>query len=105
MVCDNVEAQKSVESNYPQEFLNSIEAGSSLLYHEINLREGFLVILLRNIRPRFGPVNVTRYVVERMTANFLFLFSVSGTHKGSRLSLPHMNCAPGTDDLPIQGFR
>ncbi len=105
VVCDDVEAQKCAELNYPQELLNSIEAGSSLPDHEINLKEGFVVMLLRNIRPRFGHVNGTRYIVERMTANFLFLISASGTHKGSRLSLPRMNCAPGTDEFPIPGFR
>ncbi len=105
MVCDDVEAQKSAELNYRRELLNSIEPGSSLPDHEINLKEGFVVKLLQNIRPRFGNVNGTRYVVERMTANFLFLISVSGTHKESVLSLPRMNCAPGTDDFPIPDFR
>ncbi len=39
VVCDDVEAQKCAELSYPQELLNSIEAGSSLPDHEIYLKE------------------------------------------------------------------
>ncbi len=45
VVCDDVEAQKSAEFNYSQELLDSIEAGSSLTDHKINLKEVFFVML------------------------------------------------------------
>ncbi len=75
VVCDDLEVQKSAELNYPQELLNSIDAGSSLPDHEINLKEAFIVMLLRNIRPQSGHVNGTRYILEIMTPNLLFLIS------------------------------
>ncbi len=50
IVSDNSKEQKSMEMKYPQELLNSIEAGSSLPNHEIKLKKCFVVMLLRNIR-------------------------------------------------------
>ena len=103
--CDSVEAQNAAELRYPQELLNSIEAGASLPDHEIALKKGFIVMLLRNVKPSSGHVNGTRYVVENMTPNLLFLTSVSGSKTGVRLILPRMNCTVGKDDFPIPRFR
>ncbi len=82
VVRDDVEAQKSVELNYPQELLSLIQTAAFLPDHEINLKEGFAVMLLGNIGSRFRYVNGTRYVLERMNANLLFIISVSWSHKG-----------------------
>ena len=103
--CDSVEAQNSAELRYPQELLNSIGARASLPDHEIALKKGFIVVLLRNIKPSSGHVNGTRYFVENMTFNLLFLTSVSGSKKGVRLVLPRMNCTVGKDDFLIPRFR
>ncbi len=62
-------------------------------------------MLLRNIKPSSGHVNRTRYVIENMTQNLLFLTSVSGSKKGTRLTLPRMNCMVRADNFPIPGFR
>ncbi len=105
IVSDNSEEQKSIVLKYLQERLNLIEAGSSLSEHEIKLKKGFMVILLRNIRLKCGLVNGTRYVVINMMKNLLFLQAVSGTAKGNYLVLPRMNCIPGMDDFAILGFR
>ena len=67
--CDTLEAQESADLKYPQELLNSIEVGASLSDHEIALKKGFIVMLLRNIKPSAGHANGTRYVVENMTSN------------------------------------
>ena len=63
------------------------------------------MMLLRNIRPKQGHVNGTRYVVVNMTDNLLFLRAVSGTNQGESFVLPRMNCLPGMEDFPIPGFR
>ena len=105
VISDNPEDQKEMELKYPPELLHTIETGSSLPDHEISLKKGFVVMLLRNIRQNCGHVNGTRYVVHNMTKNLLFLRAVSGTAKGNSLVLPRMNCIPGMDDFPIPGFR
>ena len=94
-----------MELKYPTQLLNSIQTGSALPDHEIKLKKGFVVMLLRNIRQNCGHVNGTRYVVHNMTKNLLFLRAVSGTCKGSSILLPRMNCIPVKDEFPIPGFR
>ncbi len=83
VVSQNSEDQKAMELKYPQELLNSINAGSSLPDHESKLNEGFVVMLLRNRRQDYGHLNSTRYVVPNMTKNSLFLRAISGTVKGN----------------------
>ena len=100
--CDSGETQNAAELRYPKELLNSIEARASLLDHEIALKKGFIVMLLRNIKPSSGHVNSTRCVVENMTFNLVFLTSVSGSKTGVRLILPQMNCTVGKDDFQYQ---
>ena len=105
VVCDSIEPQNAAELRYPQELLNSIEVGSSLLYHEISLKKDFIVLVLRNIEPSVEHVNGARYVVESMNPNLLFLTSVFGSRKRALLILPRMNCTISKDDFPIPGFR
>ena len=80
VVCDSVEAQNAAELRYPVELLNSIEVDASLPGLEIALKKGLIVMLLRNIKLSSGHVNGTRYVVDNMTPNVLFLTSVLGSN-------------------------
>ena len=105
VMCDSLQAKNAAELRYPQELLNSIEVGGSLPDHSISLKKGFIVMLLRNIKPSAGHVNGARYVVENMTPTLLYLRSTSGSRTGVRLILPRMNCTVSKDDFPILGFR
>ncbi len=98
------QAQISDELHYQQELLNQIDAGSSMLDHNLTLKKGSIVILLRNLRPNKGHVNGARYVIENMTDNVLYLKSVTGAFKGERLALPRVKCRPGDDNFPIPDF-
>ena len=55
-----LEEQKSMELNYPQGLMNSIDTGSSRPDQEIKLKKGFIVMLLRNIRQKCGHLNGKR---------------------------------------------
>ena len=79
VVCDSIEPQNDSELSYPVEFLNSIEVDVPLSDHEIDIKKGFIVMLLRNIKTSYGHVDGTRYVVENVISNVLFLTSVSGS--------------------------
>ena len=105
VTADDPDQQAALELRYPQELLNSLETGSSIPDHLIHLKKGFVVMLLRNIRPKQGHVNGTRYVVVNMTDNLLFLRAVSGKNQGESFALPRMNCLPGMEDFPIPAFR
>ncbi len=98
------QAQISDKLRYPQELLNQIDAGSSMPDHKLVLKKGYIVMLLRNLRPNKGHMNGARCVIENMTDNVLHSKSVKGAFKGERLALPTVKCRPGDDNFPIFGF-
>ena len=102
---DNPEHEARLQSQYPPELLNSLEGNSSLPQHKLRLKEGFIVILLRNIHVLEGHVNGARYIIEGMTAHALMLRSVSEVNYSAKHVLPRMNCASGDDNNPVIGFR
>ena len=67
-----LKAQNSAELRYPQETLNSVEVESSPPDHNIPLKNGFIVKLLRKLKPSIGHANGTRYIVENMTLTCFF---------------------------------
>jgi ATP-dependent DNA helicase PIF1 len=54
---------------YPTEFINKLAPGG-MSPHELILKEGCPVILLRNLLPAFGLCNGTRLVVQTILAKF-----------------------------------
>ena len=104
MVYDSVEAQNATELKYTVELLNSIEVRASLPDHEIALKKGLIFKLLRNIKPSLRHAHGTRYVVDNMTNNVLFLASVTGSKTGDRLNYLNELCAVSKDYFPIPSF-
>ena len=58
----------SLAANYPVEFPNSLNL-SGLPLHEIKLKAGAVVILLRNPDPHSGLCNGTRLIITAIHAN------------------------------------
>ena len=84
--------------------LNTLAAGSALPGHDLVLKTAYMVIPLRIIDPKSGNWNGSRYNLEKMTDNLVFLRLVTGTRAGSRMCLPRMPCGPGDSNIPIEGF-
>ena len=55
-------------ANYPVEFLNSLNL-SGLPLHDIKLKVGAVVMLLRNLDPHSGLCNGTRLIITAIHAN------------------------------------
>ena len=68
-----LQAQSPAEIRYPEEILNQVDAGPSMPDHCLTLDKVYIVMLLRNLRPKKGQVNGARYVVEEMTDNLSHL--------------------------------
>ena len=60
--------------------------------------------MLLRIKPSVGHTNGARYVVESMTPDLLFLISVFGSRKETRLILPGISCTVSKDGFLISGF-
>lgn len=86
--------------NYPQEFLNS-QNPSGMPPHELKLKSGAIVMLIRNLNPKKGLCNGTRLVVKEMHNNFLICTVLSGANNGEIMFLPRIDLAPSDSQLPF----
>ncbi|KAF7801907.1 ATP-dependent DNA helicase PIF1-like [Senna tora] len=74
---------------YTTEFLSTI-SGSGLPYHELKLKVGAPVMLLRNIENSMGLCNGTRLTVKRLCTHVIEASILSGKHAGERIIIACM---------------
>nr|XP_032525562.1 fatty acyl-CoA reductase wat-like [Danaus plexippus plexippus] len=87
--------------NYPTEFLNSLEL-PGLPPHNLQLKVGSVVIMLRNInQPRL--CNGTRLAVKRLMNNVIEATIIKGKYKGEDVLIPRIPMIPM--DLPFDFKR
>ena len=100
----SVDTQDSeVESlhGFSQEFLNSLQP-AGLPPHQLRLRRGALVILLRNYAPHKGLCNGTRLVVDKIVSRLLIVRVVTGPACGNVEAIPRICCdSSGNCELPF----
>jgi len=65
---------------------------TGLSSHGLILKEGAVVILLRNLNPMKGLLNGTRLIVKRMYQNRLDLEIITGRNVGQQVLLPRIDC-------------
>lgn len=87
--------------NYPTEFLNSLEL-PGLPPHNLQLKVGSVVIMLRNInQPRL--CNGTRLAVKKVMNNVIEATIIKGKYKGEDVLIPRIPMIP--TDLPFDFKR
>ena len=86
---------------YPAEFLHSLTP-SGLPPHELRLKPGAPIMLLRNINAAAGLANGTRLVVERLTSRVIVAKIASGSRAGSSVFIPRFTMAPSDQDPPFE---
>ncbi|EOA12259.1 hypothetical protein CARUB_v10008029mg [Capsella rubella] len=74
---------------YSQEFLNSINV-SGLPKHELTLKKGAPIMLLRNIDPKGGLCNGTRLIVTQMANHVIKARIVTGNGVNEKVLIPRM---------------
>lgn len=85
--------------------LNTLTAVSPLSDQKFSLKEGYVVLLLRNIQPGTCHVNGARYILEGINDSLLHLCTATGIHTRKRLDLPPIPCGPGDNNFSIPGFK
>ncbi|EOA12227.1 hypothetical protein CARUB_v10012744mg, partial [Capsella rubella] len=78
---------------YSQEFLNSINV-SGLPKHELTLKKGAPIMLLRNIDPKGGLCNGTRLIVTQMANHVIEARIVTGNGINEKVLIPRMFVSP-----------
>jgi hypothetical protein len=88
-------------ANYPAEILNTFDV-SGLPPHQLNLKVGAIVILLKNIDSRHGLCNGTRLLIKNLTDNVIVATIATGKHKDRTVFIPRMSMSPTDSDLPFK---
>ena len=70
--------------------------------HILILRVGAFIMLLRNLDPKNGLLNVTRLVVQQ---NFIDAEIITGSKKGERVFIPRLSLEPSESSLPFKMRR
>ncbi|XP_021856980.1 uncharacterized protein [Spinacia oleracea] len=80
---------------YPIEFINTL-CPSGMSPHELILKMGSPVILLRNILPSSGLCNGTRLICKGFFPNLIQCVIITGHHKGKHVFIPRIKLRPAS---------
>ncbi|XP_056695309.1 uncharacterized protein [Spinacia oleracea] len=78
---------------YPTEFINTLCPGE-MSPHELVLKKGSPIILLRNILPSFGLCNGTRLICKGFFPNLIQCVIITGHHRGKHVFIPRVKLRP-----------
>ena len=94
----------SQQAQFPTEFLNTLNV-TGLPPHELNLKIGIQIILIRNINPASGLCNGTRLIIKNIYSRLIEAEITIGTNKGKKVLIPKMSIMPTDTDLPFEFTR
>jgi ATP-dependent DNA helicase PIF1 len=89
----SVVAKVSMDSLYPVDFLNTLQF-NGIANHELELKVGMPILLLRNLNQSIGLCNGTRLIVKRWVSVSLKRRSSQGTMLANVCSYPTSSCPP-----------
>jgi ATP-dependent DNA helicase PIF1 len=96
----NVAAGVSMDSLYPVEFLNILRF-SSIANHELQLKVGMPILLLRNLNQSIGLCNGTRLIVKRLGQRVIEVEIITGNNVSKRVFIPRIIMSPSGTDWPF----
>lgn len=91
-------------AKYTQEFLNGLSP-ASVPPHIMVLKEGSMIMLIRNMDPKRGHVNGARYLVLELRPNSILAELAEGPHQGNQIVIPRIIFAPEDPRIPIEWTR
>ena len=102
-----VEDDQTEVNNFSVEFLHSLTP-SGMPQHEIKLKEGCVIMLLRNLDSDSGLCNGTRLVVRELLGSRVIDAEVISGAKafiGKRVFIPKIKLTPSDTTLPFKFQR
>ena len=87
------------DARAPMEIVNKLNPQGMPL-HEISLKIGAVIMLLRNLNPAEGHCNGTRYVITNMAKYVIEAVIPEGLHKGKVLYIPRIYNTPPKNFTP-----
>ena len=95
---DNYDGNSHID--FPVEYLNTLTP-TGLPLHTLTLKQGAVVMLLRNLNLKAGLCNGTRMLILEMKPHVLMCEILTGVRKGDIVSLPRINMIYEGSDLPF----
>ena len=90
-MCPLTQGSSDDEELYPTEFLYTLQY-PGIPNHELLLKAGCPIILLRNINQTAGMCNGTRLIVTRLDKRVIQAEVVTGTNKGHNVIMRQLKC-------------
>ncbi|XP_074370042.1 uncharacterized protein LOC141711481 [Apium graveolens] len=94
----------NLTSAFPVEYLNSIKL-PGLPAHNLILKEGVVVMLLRNLNQIIGLCNGTQMIVRKCHKNTVIFEIIGGIHSGIKHLIPRIELCPTYTNLPFNLVR
>ena len=104
-ICNSVDTA-DCDGNYVigLEILNNL-CPSGMPPHQMSLKIGMIIMLLRNIDQQNGHCNGSRYVIQQIYPHVLVVKSIIGRNSGLQLLIPRFNLCPTDNILPFTMYR
>jgi hypothetical protein len=88
-----ITSTNGLDSMYPMEFLNTLKF-PRIPDHELKLKVGLPVMLLKNINQSVGLCNDTRMSVTQLGKKFIEAQIITGTNVGDKVFIPRIIMTP-----------
>lgn len=95
---------ENLSSTFPVEYLNSIKL-PGLPPHDLVLKEGVVVMLMRNMNQILGLCNGTRMIVRKCRKYTIICEIIGGNHSGTKHIIPRIELCPSDTTLPFNLVR
>ncbi len=87
-----------MDSLYPVELLNTLQFSGN---HELKLKVGVPILLLRNLNQSIGLCNGTRLIVKRLGQRVIEAKIIIGNNVGRRVFILRIIMSPSGTDWPF----
>ena len=98
--CKAMSTVEDEDMLYPTEFLNSLTF-SGIPDHELRLKIGLPVMLMRNINQSAGLCNGTRLTITQLGKRFIEGQVITGPNVGDKVYIPRIIMSPSDSKWPF----